>query len=84
MQASDKASAFNTTKLPADYNYDEAATTEPGKNKGLVVMLDAHSGSTETIKYFDYESLLNPFWCEFIPDETKHLRSAPSVLMHAH
>jgi hypothetical protein len=64
LQASDKAGAFNSTQMPSDYNYDEAATTEPGKSKGLVVMLDAHSGVNFTNilrATFSYEGYMRSF-----------------------
>ena len=40
LQSSDKIASFDQSEIPVDY---VVGTTKPGKNKGLTVILDAHS-----------------------------------------
>ena len=43
LDASDRANAFTSSDLPKNYVDDGEPKVQPGQNKGLFIMLDAHS-----------------------------------------
>ncbi len=56
MQASDKIASFLPNKLSASYTKSREPKTTSGRNKGLVVMLDAHSDFLEPgSRYEDFQ-----------------------------
>lgn len=73
-QKFDKNSSFVDTTLPKKYTLNNEPTTLPGRNKGLILMLDAHtdllnSGSVNS----DQEGFLGLVICFPFKNDLKNL-----------